>query len=184
MATNYKVEAVQELAQEIKKAGFRVFIAKSGTYGFYTDEAGSRVVSFQFDLGGFKFSGNYKSKSCGTGWGMGESYSYSPEGFRNMFKSNPPQWATNGEAVTINTLEQHLKTYQSSSQYTELQDIAVVHYGMTEAQARRKAGSNGSFEGPLPLCGNGNYHANVTSDAPSVTCEACKAILATRPGYL
>lgn len=60
----------------------------------------------------------------------------------------------------------------------------TVHYGMTEAQARRKANSNGSFEGPRPLCGNGSFHVDVTSDKPSITCEACKAILKTRPGYL
>lgn len=62
--------------------------------------------------------------------------------------------------------------------------MKTIHYGMTEAQARRKAGSNGSFEGRLPLCGNGSYHVDVTSDKPSVTCEACKAVLKTRPNYL
>lgn len=184
---SYKVEAVAQLAQEIKAAGFRVFIAKSGTYGFYTDEAGSRVVSFQLDLGGFKFTGNYKTdqpRSTGTGWGLGESASVSVEGLRTMLESNPPQWAVRSANWELTTLEQHLKTYQASSQYTELTDVAVVHYGMTEAQARRKAGSNGSFEGPLPLCGNGSYHVAVTSDADSVTCEACKAILKSHPGYL
>lgn len=48
---SYKVEAVKELANKIKATGFRVFIAKSGTYGFYTDTAGSKVVYFQYDLG-------------------------------------------------------------------------------------------------------------------------------------
>jgi Fe-S cluster assembly iron-binding protein IscA len=47
-----KIEAVKALAQEIKADGFRVFISKSGTHGFYTDAAGTKVVSFQFDLGG------------------------------------------------------------------------------------------------------------------------------------
>lgn len=120
---SYKVEAVAQLAQEIKAAGFRVFIAKSGTYGFYTDEAGSRVVSFQFDLGGFKFSGNYKTdqpRQTGTGWGMGESVNVSAEGFRNMFESNPPQWAVRGANWELTTLDQHLATYQRSSLYTEV----------------------------------------------------------------
>lgn len=62
--------------------------------------------------------------------------------------------------------------------------INVVHFGMTQAQARRKTGSNGSFEGPLPLCGNGSFHADVTSYKPSVTCLACKATLKSRPNYL
>jgi hypothetical protein len=120
---SYKVEAVAQLAQEIKAAGFRVFIAKSGTYGFYTDEAGSRVVCFQFDLGGFKFSGNYKTdqpRSTGTGWGFGEAASVSAESLDSMLKSNPPQWAVRGANWQLTTLEQHLKTYQASSVYTEV----------------------------------------------------------------
>ena len=123
MNTNYKTEAVKVLAEEIKEAGFRVFIAKSGTYGFYTDEAGTRVISFQFDLGGFKFSGNYKSdqpRQTGTGWGMGESVNVSASGLRSMFESYPPEWAVRGANYRLTTLEQHLATYQASSQYVEV----------------------------------------------------------------
>lgn len=111
----YKTEAVAQLAQEIKGAGFRVFIAKSGTYGFYTNDEGSKVVSFQYDLGGFKFSGNYKSKSCGTGWVLDDNMALDA-----MFKAGAPHWATKGQAVQCTTLEQHLNTYQSSSVYTEV----------------------------------------------------------------
>lgn len=182
---SYKIQAVKEVAAEIKKAGFRVFIAKSGSYGFYTDAQGSKVVSFQYDLCGVKFSGNYKSKTCGTGWGMDSVFEFTAEAFNKMFEAFPPRWATNGEQVKPTTLEQHLKTYQASSQYTEVvAEVETIHYGMTEAQARRKAGSSGSFEGRLPLCGNGSYHVQVTSDADSVTCEACKVVLKTRPTYL
>lgn len=117
---SYKVKATQELAQEVKKAGFRVFIAKSGTYGFYTDSDGTKLVSFQYDLCGFKFTGNYKSATCGTGWGMDNVYNFTAEVFQKMFDSHPPRWATNGEQVKLTTLEQHLKTYQASSQYTEV----------------------------------------------------------------
>lgn len=62
--------------------------------------------------------------------------------------------------------------------------INVTHFGMTQAQARRKTGSNGNFEGALPLCGNGSGHVGVTSDKPSVTCPVCKAVLKGRPNYL
>lgn len=126
MNQNYKTEAVKQLAQEIKAVGFRVFIAKSGTYGFYTDEAGSRVVSFQFDLGGFKFTGNYKAvnsddgRYVGTGWVMGDAGSVTPEGLTNMFNSYAPNWATSGLPVKLTTLSQHLATYQASSQYVEI----------------------------------------------------------------
>lgn len=124
MNTDYKIEAVKQLAADIKKAGFRVFIAKSGTYGFFTDADGARVVSFQYDLAGFKFSGNYKSaqpKQCGTGWAMGDYGSLSAEQFSNMFNSSPPQWATGGHEYRLTTLAQHLATYQASSGYVEFQ---------------------------------------------------------------
>lgn len=62
--------------------------------------------------------------------------------------------------------------------------MKTIHYGMTQAQARRKTGSNGNFEGPLPLCGNGSFHVEVTSATWAVTCEACKAKLKTKPNYL
>lgn len=112
--SNYKTEAVKELAAEIKEAGFRVFIAKSRTYGFYTNQEGSKIVSFQYDLGGFKFSGNYKSKSSGTGWIMENNMS-----FVEMINSYVPNWATK-EPVKLTTLEQHLATYQQSSSYVEI----------------------------------------------------------------
>lgn len=114
---SYKVEAVKELANEIKAAGFRAFITKSGTYGFYTDSAGSKVVSFQYDLGGFTFIGNYKSNNphSGTGWGL------VTDSFKAMFAQCPPSWAIpSGYTFKFTTLEQHLKTYQASSQYVEV----------------------------------------------------------------
>jgi len=180
---SWKIEATQELAKNIKASGFRVFIAKSGTYGFYTDAEGSRLVSFQLNLGGFNFTGNYKTnqpRSTGTGWQLVQGGNRS---FQDMFNERPT-WSLRGAEWKFTTLAQHLNTYQASSMYTEVLNVEAVHYGMTEAQARRKTGSNGGFEGPLPLCGNGSYHAEVTSDADSVTCEACKAVLKTRPAYL
>lgn len=113
---SYKVEAVKQLAQEIKATGFRVFLAKSGTYGFYTDAEGSKLVSFQFDLGGFKFTGNYKTdqpRQCGTGWQLQDG------DFNQMF-NEAPTWSVRGASWKYSTLEQHLKTYQASSQYTEV----------------------------------------------------------------
>lgn len=127
MATNYKTEAIKELAADIKRAGFRVFIAENGQYGFFTDAEGTRVVSFQYDLPGFKFSGNYKSvqaKQCGTGWVMGEYGSLSAGQLSNLFNSNPPRWATGGFECRLTTLAQHLATYQASSRYVEFEDKA------------------------------------------------------------
>lgn len=119
MHTNYKTEATIQLAREIKKAGFRVFIAASGTYGFYTDALGQRVVQFQFDLGGFTFNGNYKTdqpSQTGTGWRLEGST------FTGMFNQCPPDWAVrSGITWKFTTLEQYLKTYQSSSKFTEVE---------------------------------------------------------------
>lgn len=114
---SYKTEAVRELAAQINAAGFRVFIAESGTHGFYTDAEGARVVSFQYDLGGFKFSGNYKSQGCGTGWIIDDKGDYSPESLRTMLDSGAPRWATQGREVHLTTLAQYLTAYQSSSRF-------------------------------------------------------------------
>jgi hypothetical protein len=59
-----------------------------------------------------------------------------------------------------------------------------THFGLTEMEMRNKTGSNGNFEGLKPLCGNGSFHCHVTRNVAAVTCEACKARLATRPAYL
>lgn len=114
---DYKTKAVAELAIEIKRAGFRVFVAESGTYGFFTDIEGSRVVSFQFDFGGFTFSGNYKTSSprqTGTGWRLEN------DSFAGMFNQRAPSWATGANSWKYTTLAQHLADYQQSSRYVEL----------------------------------------------------------------
>lgn len=59
-----------------------------------------------------------------------------------------------------------------------------VHYGMSQAQMRRKTGSTGDFAGPRPLCGNGSFHCTTTIHPERVTCELCKAKLAQKPAYL
>ena len=40
----YEKEAAQAVVQAIKAAGFRAFLAESGTYGFYTDADGSKII--------------------------------------------------------------------------------------------------------------------------------------------
>lgn len=115
--TNYKVEAISELAVQIKQAGYRVFIAARGEYGFYTDACGSRVVCFQYDLGGINFSGNYKTeqpRTTGTGWRLEVA------GFTDMFNQVAPEWAVGRFKWTYTTLAQHLATFQASSKYVEL----------------------------------------------------------------
>lgn len=114
MSYDYDKKLVAELVPQIKAAGFRVFVAERGTYGFYTDKDGERVVSFGVGLSGVTFSGNCRSRRCGTGWRLDRAP------FVEMLWRSPPDWATRGEAVTLTTLQQHLDTYQKSSRYTEV----------------------------------------------------------------
>lgn len=62
--------------------------------------------------------------------------------------------------------------------------LGHIHFGLTEAEMRRKTGSNGNFEGPMPICGYGSWHAHTTRNIKNVTCEKCKERLATKPSYL
>ena len=112
----YEQDLIDSVVAEIKAAGFRVFIAERGTYGFYTDDEGSRVVSFQVDLGAVHYSGNYQSQQSGTGWRLDTG------DFESMLHAYPPRWAVGRETkpVKLITLEDHLKRYQSSSKYTEV----------------------------------------------------------------
>lgn len=121
---DYKREHIAAIAQKLKAWGYRVFIAKDGTYGFYTD--GTRVVSFGgYYIGMVDFSGNYNgganARSVGTGWQIAKELSDITEAQAKEFiTAYAPRWATQGRAVTYTTPEQHLKTYGKSSGYVEV----------------------------------------------------------------
>ena len=112
---------IKELADEILEEGLRVFISSKGTYGFFTDQKGSRVVSFQINYSSISFSGNYntnKPQSTGTGWAIGDG---AVSDYQQLLHTPIPDWAVSGATVVnFRTLEQHLKMYNSSSNYTEL----------------------------------------------------------------
>jgi len=123
---DYKRQKIQELASKLLSKGFRVFISKAGTYGFYTDRDGKRVVSFQSDLGGITLAGNYKTSaphSTGTGWRIAELTSLDAP-YEAYLNSYPPQWATNGHTWKYTTVEQHLAVYGESSGYKELEAVS------------------------------------------------------------
>ena len=115
MYHEHKKEMILETAALILEAGLRPFIAGNGEYGFYTNAEGSRLVSFQIIFGCLEYSGNYQSPGNGTGWGI-------PGGgtFPAMLKAVPTV-NLNGQGFRYTTLEEHLKAYQSSSKYTEVQ---------------------------------------------------------------
>lgn len=113
---------IDQLANEIlSEGGYRVFVSGSGTYGFYTDNSGKRVVSFQVDYGTPVFSGNYRTNQpelTGKGWRM--SCPGEEVGFHEMINAEAPAWATRGATVVkYTTLEQFLETYQPSSKFVE-----------------------------------------------------------------
>jgi len=117
--SNYKQETIKEITNCLRNEGFRVFIAERGNYGFFTDEAGSRVVSFELSPGGPRFTGNYKTddpKTTGTGWLICEGY---PRFYREIFDAQPPTWAVGSASWRFTTFKEHTKTHQSSSRYAE-----------------------------------------------------------------
>lgn len=125
--SNYKKEALIALAMEIKaNTGYRVFLSEriGCAHGFITNASGSRVVSFQFDILSIVFSGNYISKSCGTGWrmdGVNVEHVTNKESLDRIFDNNSaPLWATKGEQVRLVSLDDHLKTYGASSMFVEV----------------------------------------------------------------
>ena len=121
MSYSYERQIIDGVVSTLKGHGFRVFIAERGTYGFYTDQSASRVVSFQCSLGIVSFSGNYNSRSCGSGWRITDDIvSPTKEEAQMMLDSNAPYWATKGEQVSLVTLDDHLKKYQQSSRYKEV----------------------------------------------------------------
>lgn len=115
-------EEVAAFAGRIKGLGFRVFIAKAGTYGFITDASGSRVLSFS--LTGNGLSGNYgpPSATSGTGWRVDKSPSdlRTADDVREALYAYPPPWTGNGWKH-MTTVAQHLASYGSSSKYEEFQ---------------------------------------------------------------
>ena len=110
-----------DVVKDILSNGWRVFIAERGHYGFFTNDTGERVISFQLNLGVVIWNGNYKTsnpKRTGGGWRL------QPDTYKNMFYAQPPYWAVGGEKWKYTTLEMHLKTFQKSSKYMEIRNAA------------------------------------------------------------
>lgn len=119
---DYRQECVREFAQEVKALGFAVYLAESGTHGVISDGDGLRVMSFQYDLGIIKVSGNYHaSRESGTGWQlMPLQYPLTAEHIRHQLYAMAPGWTRNTNP-TYTTLAEHLEGYNPSSKYTKLE---------------------------------------------------------------
>lgn len=120
---SYEIERQRayEIAKAIHDQGFRVFLAERGTYGFFTDAEGSRVISFQCNGVTDSVSGNYVTKDgrkTGTGWRIADSID--PELAQQYFDMYAPSWAVGSTEWRFATLEDHLARYGDSSRYTEV----------------------------------------------------------------
>ena len=124
MANHYhkRGDPTEDFAKRITDLGFVVYIAERGGYGFVTDSAGTRVLSFSFNDGG-SLSGNYgpPSTTSGTGWRMDESpwQLVTAEDVKRALYANPAPWAyRSGKGWSyLSTAEQYLKQYGLSSRF-------------------------------------------------------------------
>ena len=120
-----KTQIIQNIAENLHKYGYDVYLSKDKCYGFYTN--GKRVVSFggswQFCV---DFSGNYKqSKESGTGWGIAKELTDISEEDANAFiNANAPSWTRNKNPI-YTTPDQHLKTYGNSSGYAKFEPVTM-----------------------------------------------------------
>jgi hypothetical protein len=122
MGLEHDLNVIRELATGIRKAGFRVFLSKSGKYGFFTDTEGKSTVSFHMQYGAVGFTANHKTDSprqAGTGWRI------DPVGmttYQEMIAATTPTWARGGadpSTIRRTTLPEHLAMFGRSSGYTE-----------------------------------------------------------------
>ena len=125
----YNVTEAHDFAYRIRALGFIVYLAEQGHYGFITDDAGERVLSFAFNGCDDSLSGNYgpPSRESGTGWRMDQlpQSLQTAEQVRAALYAMPPQWCqrateTRGGWRNMTTAEQHLKTYGPSSKYRKV----------------------------------------------------------------
>lgn len=123
----YQRDAIVKLTKKLLSLGFRVWVAEKGSYGFYSDESGSRVCDFQVDYFFISFSGNYSSSNSGTGWRISkdEEFTITNEGVHitkekasKMLHCNT--WVRDPKIV-YTTLDQKLKSYSfECSKYSEV----------------------------------------------------------------
>jgi len=109
-------ELFNTIAARLAGWGFNVWIAKRGTHGFYCDDTGARVCSFQTISSQVKFSGNYAaSRGSGSGWQIEDNAPNDKIQARDWLNRVAPHWANKSPVYT--SVVQHLQRYQLSSEF-------------------------------------------------------------------
>ena len=120
---SYKREQAAEFAARVKGLGFTVYMAKNKTYGFITDAARERVLSFSVEDGG-KLSGNYSppSTQSGTGWRICEGLHglKTAADVHAALYAQPPSFCGN-RWKRFTTVKEYLDRYQDSSEFSVLE---------------------------------------------------------------
>jgi hypothetical protein len=118
---NYSERQAAEFAEFIKSLGFKVYLSKSKTYGFVTDDKAERVMSFSF-TDGASLSGNYgpPSRESGTGWRLDVEPSQlkTKEDVTKALYATPPAYCGKGWK-RYTTLKEYMADYGSSSGFQE-----------------------------------------------------------------
>ena len=128
-------ELVHTIARRASKAGFKSFIGRSGTYGFY-GIPGEHTVYFETRYGGVEvcFNGCYRAvkpedaRVVGMGWqvktlGPSEAAAFDPA---RMYEAaaRAPHWATEGRPVRLLTPEAKYEAYNPACGYEAVEDGA------------------------------------------------------------
>jgi hypothetical protein len=118
----YRQEQAAQFAGFVKGLGFRVYVAKSGDYGFITDDTESRVLSWSVNDGG-KLSGNYGPRSfeSGTGWVISEGLDRikTADDVRGLLYCGPRFDCGKGWN-RFTTVAEYLDQYQHSSHFVQI----------------------------------------------------------------
>jgi hypothetical protein len=115
-----KQKIIEKTTRNLIKNGWRVFLEKNGEYGFYTDKAGNRVVSFSCSYDGIHLSGEYTTddpKRTGSGWVINGLVGTEFDA-KEAFDEYPPRWAVCGSRWSFSSVDDLLKSY-THSQYKE-----------------------------------------------------------------
>lgn len=119
-----KIADAAQFAARMKALGFTVYLAKSQTYGFITDDAQRRVLSFSMNDGS-SLSGNYgpPSRESGTGWRLDRmpEHLLTAQDVADALYSIPPSYCGRGWK-RFSSVVDHMAAYGLASGFTKFEE--------------------------------------------------------------